>query len=168
MRPVIVQFLKNPDVIHWGFKASYLGEDEYGTWVAAPAGTERWKGAEAVRPTSENAVFCAPHSGWWHLHYNGETTRLSHFVDIVTQPVWISENTYQMIDLDLDVVVHQDGTIEVEDEDEFEIHQVLYGYTKDMVKGAVEATERVVDALRDGREPFFDVAAGWLDRITAR
>lgn len=165
MRAVTVQFLKNPDLIHWGFNASYLGEDEYGTWVAAPAGTERWKGLEEVRPTAENAVFCAPHDGWWHLHYNGETTKFSHFVDIVTQPVWISENKYEMIDLDLDVVVHQDGTIEIEDEDEFEAHQLRYGYTDDMIEGALEATERVVDALRDRCEPFFEVAAEWLAKL---
>ena len=34
MRPVTVQFLKNPDHIHWGFAASFLGEDEYGSWRA--------------------------------------------------------------------------------------------------------------------------------------
>lgn len=165
MRPVTVQFLKNPDLTHWGYSAYFLGEDEHGSWIAAPAGTERWKGSETVRPTLEDAVFCAPHDGWWHLHYNGRTTRFSHFVDIVTPPVWVSENRYEMIDLDLDVVLHQDGTIEVEDEDEFELHQVRYGYTDDMVTGALAETERIVQALSERQEPFFEVAAGWLARL---
>lgn len=165
MRPVTVQFLKNPDLIHWGFKAKFLGEDQFGSWVAIPAGTERWKGAEAVRPTGEDAVFCAPHNGWWHLHYNGSTTEFSHFVDIVTPPVWVSEDRYEMIDLDLDVVVHQDGTIEIEDEDEFEIHQVEYGYTEAMISRALEETDRVVAALTNREEPFFAVAAAWLERL---
>ena len=167
MRPVTVQFLKNPDLPHWGFNGSYLGEDEYGDWIAVPAGSKRWKGKETFRPTGEHAVFCAPRDGWWHLHYNGETTRFSHFVDIVTQPVWVSENRYEMIDLDLDVVVHQDGTIEIEDEDEFEVHQVRYGYTRSMIEGALEATDRVVQALRNRREPYFDVAAAWLQRVAS-
>ncbi len=95
------------------------------------------------------------------------TTRFSHFVDIVTQPVWVSESRYEMIDLDLDVVVHQDGTIEIEDEDEFEVHQVRYGYTPAMIEGALAATDNVVQALRARREPYFDVAAGWLRRVAA-
>lgn len=162
MRPVTVQFLKNPHHIHWGFAASFLGEDEYGSWMAAPAGTKRWKGEREVNPSSEDAVFCAPRQGWWHLHYNGDTTRYSHFVDIVTPPRWVSENRYEMIDLDLDVVVDQDGRVEVEDEDEFEQHQVLYRYTPEMVRMALEETERVVAALRARREPFFDTAESWL------
>lgn len=168
MRPVTVQFLKNPDLCHWGFRASYLGEDEYGHWVAVPTGSERWKGGEPFRPTAEDAVFCAPHEGWWHLHYNGKGTRFSHFVDIVTPPVWVSENRYEMIDLDLDVVVHQDGVVEIEDEDEFAAHQVLYGYTQEMVSGALEETERVVQAISERREPFFEVAAGWFRKLESR
>jgi len=82
VRPVTVQFLKNPDILHWGFEAWFLGEDEYGSWIAVPEGTERWKGKESVRPTGEDAVFCAPNDGWWHLHYNGGATQFSHFVDI--------------------------------------------------------------------------------------
>lgn len=168
MRQVTVQFLKNPDIIHWGFRAHYLGEDEHGTWIAVPRGTERWKGAERVRPTQEDAVFCASHEAWWHLHYNGPTTQFSHFVDIVTPAVWVSEDRYEMIDLDLDVVVRHDGRIEVHDEDEFEIHQKQYGYSKELIAGALEETEAVVAALGRKDEPFFEVAASWLARLHAR
>lgn len=165
MRPVTVQFLKNPDITHWGFEASWLGEDEWGAWIAVPAGTRRWKGDEIVRPSTAPAVFCAPTDGWWHLHYNGPDTKLSHFVDIVTPPVWVSDNRYEMIDLDLDVLVAQNGAIEVDDEDEFEVHQIEYQYSKDMIDGALRATQWVVAELEAGREPFFEVAAGWLGKV---
>lgn len=165
MRPVTVQFLKNPDVIHWGFSARFLGVDEYGTWLAAPVGTKRWKGDVVHRPTTEPAVFCAPHEGWWHLHYSGARSRYSHFVDIATPAVWVSENRYEMIDLDLDVAIHQDGTIDVQDADEFEVHQVEYRYSKEMIARAVEEKDRVVAALTRRDEPFFEVAANWLSRL---
>lgn len=167
MRPVTVQFLKNPNRPHWGFEARYLGEDEYGWWMAVPAGTRRWKGETPARPSAKDAVFCAPHDDWWHLHYNGATTQYSHFVDIVTPPAWVSESRYEMIDLDLDVVVHRDGTIEIVDEDEFEEHQVIYGYSDDMIREAIEAADRVVSALSQRREPFFDVASAWLARVSS-
>ncbi|MDX1469045.1 MAG: DUF402 domain-containing protein [Acidimicrobiia bacterium] len=166
MRPVTVQFLKNPDIIHWGFEASFLGEDEYGKWMAAPAGTKRWKGSEAFDATRSNAVFCAPHEGWWHLHYNGpNTANYTLFVDINTPPRWIGDDRYEMIDLDLDVGMTHDGEIVVEDEDEFELHQLSYGYSQEMIRGALEATRWVTDALADRKEPFFEVAESWLRKI---
>lgn len=165
MPPVTVQFLKNPDILHWGFAASLLGEDEYGRWIALPKGSKRWKGETAVGPAGEDAVFCAPHDGWWHLHYNGEASRYSHFVDIVTPPRWVSPHRYEMIDLDLDVALRHDGTVEIQDEDEFQVHQLRYGYSREMVERAVEETAWVVDALEARREPFFEIASSWLDRV---
>ena len=165
MHPVTVQFLKNPDTPHWGFEAWSLGEDEYGRWMAVPAGSRRWKGDQMVDPTRENAVFCAPHSGWWHLHYNGPVTNYSHFVDIVTPPVWVSDSRYEMIDLDLDVVVHRDGRVEVEDEDEFAAHRVELAYTEEMIQRALDETARIVAALEAKQEPFFAVAEAWLKQV---
>ena len=164
LQPVTVQFLKNPDLLHWGFEAFRLGEDEHGIWVWVPAGSTRWKGTESYPPTPADAVFCAPHEGWWHLHYNGADAKFSHFVDITTTPRWVGDDRYEMIDLDLDVVVDQAGAIVVEDEDEFEEHQVLYSYSHDMIARALSETRLVVTALEQRAEPFFEVAAEWLRR----
>ena len=166
-RPITVQFLKNPDTIHWGFEGHWLGEDEFGVWIGVPTGTTRWKGEADVRPTQADAVFCAPRGEWWHLHYNGLEghPKYSHFIDIVTPPIWVADNRYEMIDLDLDVAVHIDGRVEVQDEDEFELHQVQFGYTDEMITRAAAETRRVVDAVERRHEPFFDVAATWLGRL---
>lgn len=164
VRPVTVQFLKNPDHLHWGFEAFWLGEDEHGSWAWLPKGTTRWKGAERYPPTGADAVFLAPHEGWWHLHYNGRDTKFSHFIDIATNPRWVAPDRYEMIDLDLDVTVAQDGSIEIEDEDEFEEHQVLYSYSRDMIDRALAETRVVVTALERHAEPFFEVARDWLQR----
>jgi protein associated with RNAse G/E len=165
MRQVTVQFLKNPDILHWGFQAMLLGADQWGTWIAVPAGTRRWKGSEQMRPTMSDAVFCAPEEGWWHLHYSGGNSDYSHFVDIVTPPRWVAGDRYEMIDLDLDVARHHDGTIEVQDEDEFAIHRVEFAYSHEMIRRAEEETRSIVTALETRREPFFDVAAAWLARL---
>ncbi len=166
MRPVTVQFLKNPDIIHWGFDAWYLGEDEWGDWMAVPAGTVRWKGEETFHPTRRDAVFCAPRDQWWHLHYEGPGAReYQSFIDIISPVRWVSDDRYEMIDLDLDVAMHQDGIIEVQDEDEFEIHQVKYGYTDEMIAGAIAETARIVRLLESGDESFFEVASTWLSRL---
>jgi protein associated with RNAse G/E len=60
-----------------------------------------------------------------------------------------------------------DGTLEVQDEDEFEVHQVLYGYSDEMISKALQATDDVLRRLEDREEPFFDVAAVWLARLAS-
>jgi hypothetical protein len=70
-----------------------------------------------------------------------------------------------MIDLDLDVIRRQDGTVTVDDEDEFEVHKVKYGYSEEMIERARAETEWVVAALAAGTEPFFVVAASWLQQV---
>jgi protein associated with RNAse G/E len=166
MRPVTVQFLKNPDILHWGFDAFWLGEDEWGDWIAAPTGTARWKGDESFDPTSLPAVFLAPRDRWWHLHYNGpHGFNYTHFIDMTTPPVWVTPNRYEMIDLDLDVAIHIDGTIEVQDEDEFEVHQLQYGYSRELIDGALAATDEIITALEARSEPFFEVADSWLANV---
>lgn len=162
-RRVTVQFLKNPDIIHWGFEANWLGEDDWGDWIAVPTGSRRWKGEVTMSPTDSSAVFCMPRGEWWHLHYNGSNAHnYSHFVDIVTPPVWVADDRYEMVDLDLDVAVHRDGTIEIQDEDEFQVHQVRYRYTPEMIREAERETRRIVTRLERGEEPFFEIAGRWL------
>lgn len=159
---MIAQFLKKPATLHWGFETRWLGEDAWGVWLAVPRGSRRWKGPEQRRPTSADAVFCAPRDRWWHLHYNGSSTDSSHFVDIVTPPLWVGPDRYEMIDLDLDVLRDQNGAVRVDDEDEFALHRVELAYTEEMVERALAETERVVADLEQGAEPFFDVAEHWL------
>lgn len=166
MRPVVVQFLKYPDALHWGFDAVYLGEDDYGWWVGLPAGSRRWKGNVDVGPSTGDSVLCAPWDGWWHLHFTGDgAENYTHFVDIVTQPRWRSADRYEMVDLDLDVARTRDGRVVVEDEDEFEVHQVRYGYPSEMIERALTETARMTRALENREEPFFAVAEQWLRRL---
>jgi hypothetical protein len=166
MDPVTVQFYKSPRAPHWGFAGYLIGEDEHGHWVGLPQGSDRWKGETAWRPTQEDAVQCFPHDGWWVLHYNGPVRPVTHFVDITTQPT-LSHGRFEMIDLDLDVVVLADGTVEIEDEDEFEVNQVSLGYSQETIQKAEAETQRVAELLRRREEPFFDVAKQWLQMVSS-
>jgi protein associated with RNAse G/E len=86
---------------------------------------------------------------------------VTHFVDITTQPVRTGDR-FEMIDLDLDVLVKADGQVLIEDEDEFQVHRVRYGYSGEMIERARAETEQVTRMLRRRQEPFFEVAAHWL------
>jgi len=166
MTPVVVQFYKNPDILHWGFSGYRLGGDEFGHWVGLPEGSQRWKGVTPHRSTGENAVQCFPHDGWWVLHYNGPVREVSAFVDITTQPK-LGDGRIEMIDLDLDFLLSRDGTVELVDEDEFEVNQKELGYSQEMIERASAETGRLADLLHRREEPFFDVAASWLGVVAS-
>ncbi len=164
MDPVTVQFFKYPRSLHWGMETLWLGEDRWGVWLAAPKGARRWLGEAERSVTSEKRVLCVPHAGWWVLSHNGPGPSLSHFIDIATSARW-GTGRVEMIDLDLDVVVHQDGTVAIDDEDEFLSHQVQLGYPQELIEKARRMADQVFAAVSRRDEPFFDVAGEWLTRF---
>ena len=66
------------------------------------------------------------------------------------------------IDLDLDSARTLDGSVEVLDEDEFLDHQIRYEYPRGLIAQTRTATQRVVDLVTAGAEPFGTAAESWL------
>jgi protein associated with RNAse G/E len=58
------------------------------------------------------------------------------------------------VDLDLDVTVRPNGCIDLLDSDEFERHQVRYGYPVDVIECAEQAARDVAELARHGGFPF--------------
>lgn len=87
------------------------------------------------------------------------------YVDITTVPE-CTETSISMVDLDLDVLRLLDGSVVVEDEDEFADHQVIYGYPKDIVALAEVSLQRVLADVRAGAEPFDKAAEAWLATLS--
>lgn len=75
------------------------------------------------------------------------------YVDIVTPPTF-AETTITMVDLDLDVVRWPDGRAELIDEDEFDEHQIRYGYPQDVIDHAVATAAEVLEAVTRRAPPF--------------
>ena len=67
-----------------------------------------------------------------------------------------------MVDLDLDVVKRRDGSVHVDDEDEFAEHRVAMGYPPHVVANARADCARVFLAMEAGVEPFGSVGPRWL------
>jgi hypothetical protein len=155
---------------HWEFDAVVLGEDEHGTWLGFAAGTTYTRPGHSFALEIDH-VGLVPAGDAWHLatFYAVEGTRwplledaaVEVYVDMTTPPEW-DGRTLRAVDLDLDVVRGFNGVVVVDDEDEFEEHQVALGYPAEVVAGARASCEAVLAAVRAGHAPYDGSKHRWL------
>jgi hypothetical protein len=152
---------------HWRFSAEHLGRDEYGTWLGADVPTP-YTGPRGAGVWPHAFVALVPTGEWWVAAWNDEREgAIEVYVDVTTEPRWLTENHVTAIDLDLDVVRRRDGTVFLDDVDEFEEHQLRYGYPVDMVDKAIATSKVLMEAVESRREPFSRIGPSWLAKLLA-
>ena len=166
MHRLWVERRKFPDAPHYGHEGWLLGEDQHGWWIGLRPGNPIYRGDELLFHGTGGGVLVVPDQRGW-MAWFPEHGPFDLYVDIVTPPVRTRE-TITMIDLDLDVVRHRDGTVEVLDEDEFAHHQVALGYSAEMIAAARAAADEVHAAVVAGHEPFAGAAAAEWARTSSR
>ena len=83
------------------------------------------------------------------------------YVDIATRTNW-DDHTVRYIDLDLDLILRDNETaIHLDDEDEFEHHQVRFSYPPALIAQCRSAVEEVRQLLGSGRPPFTKSLFAW-------
>lgn len=152
---------------HWEYDGIYLGSDEHGEWLGLPVGTHyRRPGLDFV--ADFNGVTLVPAGGAAHLAaFNDERAKSAVYVDMTTPAAWDGA-VLRSIDLDLDVVKLQDGTVYLDDEDEFAEHRVAFGYPDDVVAMTEASAKAVLAAVTSGAAPYDGSAQRWIDRLTRR
>jgi hypothetical protein len=91
------------------------------------------------------------------------------YVDMTTPPVWDGA-VVRAVDLDLDVIRMREGSVVIDDEDEFAEHQVTLGYPPEVVALAEASRDRVHAAILDEEPPYDGSHEPWLavlHRLTA-
>lgn len=162
---VTVQYYKYPRTLHWRHDLTRLGEDEHGVWLGGEVGAIVQRGHEPPRQLSRPIAQLITPDRWWSAIFNGGGHELDAYVDIVTVATWPEPGRAEMVDLDLDVVRLRDGTIYVDDEDEFEEHRASLGYPPKMVDSARATAARLVLALERQAPPFDGTSARWLSMV---
>lgn len=161
---VQVRFTKWGGGAHWEFPLRYLGEDEHGHWAAGVVGTTLTRPAASF-DSAHDWVTLVPHDRPWAASfYDSPAQPVSTYVDMTTVPAWAG-GTVSMVDLDLDVVLGRDGSLFVDDEDEFAVHQVELGYPDEIVALARRTADEVFAAIAGGAEPFASAGAHWLRHL---
>ncbi len=163
MRNVRVVYRKYDEKLHWHQWTQYLGEDQYGVWLGAPAGSVSQRGDEPEVVQDSAHVQLFPVGRWFTAIFNDEPRSTEIYCDITT-PVEFADDVVTMIDLDLDVIRKRDGTVYIDDEDEFAHHQVKYNYPADIITTAQQTCDWLATAVTT-EEPFLTVFKTYLDKL---
>jgi predicted RNA-binding protein associated with RNAse of E/G family len=172
MRPEVrVIYRKWEDRPHWTFSARLLGEDHHGVWCGLPRGTHMSRPGVALELTHD-AVLLVPRDRAFTATFNSYPATAVHenqpelYVDITTVPEF-NDGTIVTVDLDLDVLRLQDGSVIVDDEDEFRDHLDRYAYPDAIVRLAEQSCHAVLADVSSGAEPFHLASEVWMTSLHA-
>src|SRR3954454_1786783 len=96
---------------------------------------------------------------WWNRAYSiFEFRRLdgtlrNYYCNLNLPPI-IEGNTLSFVDLDVDVIVHQDGSYEVVDLDEFETNKIRLGYTAEIERTVKSGLAELLRMIESAEFPF--------------
>ncbi|MCW2833403.1 MAG: hypothetical protein JWN68_1356 [Nocardioides sp.] len=160
---------------HWEYEATILGADDHGEWLGFPAGTQYSRpGHEFIGQRNHVGLVPAVVEGQrpWHLAtfwaaagdlgVPGSDVQI--YVDATTPAEWEGD-LLRAVDLDLDVVRRFDGSVFIDDEDEFLEHQVSFGYPADVIAAARASADEVRAAVEAGAAPYDGSHLLWLERL---
>lgn len=150
---------KWPDRPHWAYDMTVLGADRRGTWAAVRRGTPARKAGGPIRELPSFVVLVPAADPWIVECYLGHPKVVT-YINIGTVPKLAGGQVIQ-VDLDLDVVLRQDGSVVVEDRDEFRANSG--NYPGDLAELAEHATSRAVSLLEGTSDPFG--ARSWLMKL---
>lgn len=164
MRPgdrLAVASTKYDGSLHYRYEFELVAADARRLIAYGPAGT-------ACR--SYRGDFPAPRAGLlvhlagtdWNLEvmWDADGTPNKHYVNIALPSTW-DDGVLRFVDLDLDVIARADGTVLLDDADEFAEHRVRFGYPPAVVERAERAADEVLALARASRSPFDGSLYAW-------
>jgi len=163
---IVVQYFKYSGDLHWRHDMVYLGHDEHGIWLGGPAGTTVQRGHEPAKQWPSPFVQLIAPGRWWTMFFNGNhSDDYRIYVDVITPATWPTSDRVEMVDLDLDIVLRHDRSVELLDEDEFLEHAELFGYPDSLIDRARMAAAELILAVEAMAEPFGRAGERWLQMV---
>lgn len=162
MQRVRAVYRKFDGALHWHEWMGWLGEDEHGVWLGAPAGNECQRGDEPAVILAQPHVVLFPRDKWFTASFNGQPAKTEIYCDITSPVEFVSDELITMVDLDLDVLRRWTGEVEIDDEDEFAEHQMRYGYPPEVIAEAQASCDWLAANVVTA-EPFLSAYKPYLD-----
>lgn len=92
---------------------------------------------------------------WYNIVALIEETGIRYYCNVASPP-YRSGGVITYIDYDLDVIVMPDGSMQVVDQDEYELHKAQYHYSEIVIKKVEEGLDALLQRIHDRRPPFED------------
>ena len=96
-----------------------------------------------------------------HISWYGDWRPRLHYINIATPATW-NEGTIHFVDMDLDVIWRaQTGEVLLDDEDEFALHQVRFGYPPALITACQRSSAVVMELIAQRVYPFDESLYAW-------
>jgi uncharacterized protein len=162
MKTVSRHSTKYDGSLHYRYPLSVVQGDPDLFTLYSPPGTvcESYRGPLTAQYHSLELYWSARFynlSVLWHADWRPRM----HYVNIATPATW-DDGTLRFIDLDIDVIWQADsGMVILDDEDEFELHQVRFGYPSDLIAQVQRSTRQVCELMAQSAYPFDGSLFAW-------
>lgn len=148
---------------HWEHECIYLGSDQWGHWLGQRAGWRSFRPGRDMLLTAASVALVPSGRSDYVLTMNAPPQRTRVYIDVAWDVAWTDDGTPTAIDMDLDVVRRADGTVFIDDIDEWEEHRVRYGYPARVIEALEDVARDLERRVAAHEAPFDDATAdGWL------
>lgn len=162
MKPILVHSTKYDGSLHYHYLTSLVREERNLLVLYMAPGTpiESYRGAQVASHHSLQ-LYWSDYYYNLHVSWYADWRPRNHYVNIATPATW-RDGALRFVDLDLDVIWRSStGEVILDDEDEFALHQVRFGYPADLVTQAWHSGEHVRDLIARRSYPFDGSLHAW-------
>ncbi len=140
---------------HWEHECLYLGSDRWGDWLGQRAGWRSFRPGRDMLLTAASVALIPTDRTDYVLTVNAPPQRTRVYIDVAWDVRWGDDAVPTAIDMDLDVVRRVDGTVFVDDIDEWQEHRERYGYPSRVIE-RLESVARDLERRVAAHEAPFD------------
>ena len=161
MQPIEVHSTKYDQSLHYRYPMSVVrsASNLIMTYVPPGVAVVSYRG-EMITTRHTLALFWADRPYNLHVNWRFDWTPQSHYVNVATPATW-DDGTLRFVDLDLDVIWRRDGTLILDDEDEFELHIERFQYPPELIAEAWRSRDEVCSLIAQGTYPFDGSLYAW-------
>lgn len=138
------------------YEAYLYSEDSEKLTIFAPPGTLSFspkQGAWSAAPDGLLELYFK--DKWYNVwHICEQNSQINHIYANIAMPATMQKDVLTWIDLDLDLRVHLDGSLELLDEDEFVENSVRFAYPPSVVAQARAAVDELTRCYQQQQFPF--------------
>ena len=162
MKPFPVHSTKYDGSIHYRYSTQIVREEPGLLVLYGAIGTplDGYRG-QLIAPYHALEFYWADRFYNLNVNWYADWRPRSHYINIATPATW-HDGTLRFIDLDLDVIwrAASDEVI-LDDEDEFALHQIRFGYPADLIEQAWRSSVEVRDLIARRVYPFDGSLHAW-------